>query len=195
MKGLFKSEPLLEVALEGFRGGYALPPRLEARYRLRVQKTIGQSGSNERYAKMLREGCAEGAQELFAGLWHAEFRSKMDAISQLPKTTAGKRFQDILTKGGKSATELTRLRGIAADLISSGAVTSESARAGLLPILLHNDFFEETFASHSKVFHSQLRKVLESSQTSPQMRAQIAASLQSGGCVLCSEDLSRWTAL
>ncbi len=189
-RGFKRQGPLVEVAFEGFSGRYALSPKLKERYAQRLRASKERKGVSARIVEMMKNGCSEQAQELFAGMWASEFKLALDSLQNVSRPSDTASLIAALRSGGTShATELTMLRRMAAESILSGNVTHMPAQLAMAPILRHYKILDPIFVSHSKILHSFLPQLLESGHTVPRLRAYLIESIRQSGCLECEQDL------
>ncbi|MFN7991493.1 MAG: hypothetical protein U0R44_05025 [Candidatus Micrarchaeia archaeon] len=176
IRGLLKMEPLIEVAFHGIAGRYSLPPDLEGRYLMRIRGSIDMPGKGERCFRMVRAGCSDGAQEYLSAMWLERFRLRMERIGRRQAPSGRNHpLEDGIGSEDPTpraiASEITRLRIIASELLVSGALTSVTAQLDLAEMLRHQGKFETAYPVYSKAFHFQLKRVLSSSHPSEKAKA------------------------
>ncbi len=187
---------MLEVAFEGFSGKYGLSPKLEERYARRIRAAKGKEGKstriNDRIFDMMKNGCSEYAQELFAGMWAVDFELALHSLQKLSRPSGPKSVIVKLRSGGTGhATAMTRLRKMAAESILSGGLTSPEAHSALAPILDHYKVLDPIFISHSRVFHSFLPRLLGSEHMTKALRSYLLESMKASECIECRHELGR----
>ncbi len=178
LKGLIRMEPLIEVAYHGMSGGYALPPGLEGQYLNRIKRSIEMPGKSERCFRMVRTGCSDGAQEFLSAMWLERFRMKMETFERRHASAGGTHAKEQGVRPDDPAprsiaSEITRLRILASELIVAEALSSAQAQLNLAGMLRHHGRFEAKYPIYSKVFHFQLNRVLASPFPSEDAKALI----------------------